>query len=213
MADIGADRGATRSRENTRARLIDAAYEVFAEVGAEAATVEAICERAGFTRGAFYSNFDSKDALFLELAAAVAERKLGRVSERVRDLGARDERPSTVAQIAHAVVDSAVDDPLGVVLMAELQLRAMRDDETAEAYRRWDRGVRERVTGIIASLTEAYGFRLRLPAEDIARLMIDVWTGSAASSVIDRRDREQLGRIAAARVQQLAVVLVEGIDG
>lgn len=50
-------------REQTRERLLDAALELFAEKGVLAATVEEICERAGFTRGAFYSNFDSKDDL------------------------------------------------------------------------------------------------------------------------------------------------------
>jgi len=48
---------ATRSRENTRARLLEAAAQVFAEAGLDGASVEAVCERAGFTRGAFYSNF------------------------------------------------------------------------------------------------------------------------------------------------------------
>ena len=54
---------ATRSRENTRARLLEAAAQVFAEAGLDGASVEAVCERAGFTRGAFYSNFESKDEL------------------------------------------------------------------------------------------------------------------------------------------------------
>ena len=50
---------ATRSRENTKARLLEAAAQVFAEAGLDGASVEAVCERAGFTRGAVYSNFDS----------------------------------------------------------------------------------------------------------------------------------------------------------
>src|SRR5690606_28857067 len=77
---------ATRSRENTRARLLDAAAQVFAEVGIGGASVEAICERAGFTRGAFYSNFDSKDELFLELSTSVASRRIDEVRSRVAEL-------------------------------------------------------------------------------------------------------------------------------
>src|SRR5690606_7460408 len=80
---------ATRSRENTRARLLEAAAQVFAEVGLEGATVEAVCERAGFTRGAFYSNFESKDELFLALSASVAESRLNAVRERVAALAAQ----------------------------------------------------------------------------------------------------------------------------
>ncbi|WP_431962320.1 TetR/AcrR family transcriptional regulator [Nocardia sp. bgisy134] len=60
-------RPATRRRVATRKRLLTAAYEVFAEDGFGRATVERVCERAGFTRGAFYSNFTSLDELFLAM--------------------------------------------------------------------------------------------------------------------------------------------------
>src|SRR3954469_20501848 len=76
----------TRRREATRQRLLDAAAEVFAEVGLDAASVEAVCERAGFTRGAFYSNFESKDELFLELSARVARERVDAVKARVAEL-------------------------------------------------------------------------------------------------------------------------------
>ncbi|HEX8488136.1 MAG TPA: helix-turn-helix domain-containing protein [Propionibacteriaceae bacterium] len=54
-------------RAQTRARLMDAAVTVFAERGIIGASVEEICERAGFTRGAFYSNFSGKDELVVAL--------------------------------------------------------------------------------------------------------------------------------------------------
>ncbi|WP_107656345.1 TetR/AcrR family transcriptional regulator [Nocardia suismassiliense] len=57
----------TRRRAETRERLLTAAYEAFAEEGFGKATVERVCERAGFTRGAFYSNFGSLDELFLAM--------------------------------------------------------------------------------------------------------------------------------------------------
>jgi len=210
MTDPSPERPPTRSRENTRARLMDAAYEVFAEVGLDGASVEAICERAGFTRGAFYSNFDSKDELFLDLAAAFAERKLGSVRERVRVLQESDAPPPTVGEIAQAVLDVTIEDPLGVVLMSEIKLRAMRDDETAEAYRRWERSLTERVGGIVDALVRTYGLRLRVPAADFARLMVDVWESTATAAVIDRVSREDMWRLGRARVEQLAVALVDG---
>ncbi|WP_280232971.1 TetR/AcrR family transcriptional regulator [Nocardia cyriacigeorgica] len=57
----------TRRRAATRGRLLEAAYEVFASTGFGRSTVEQVCEAAGFTRGAFYSNFDSLDELFLTM--------------------------------------------------------------------------------------------------------------------------------------------------
>jgi AcrR family transcriptional regulator len=55
------------SREQTTQRLLDAAQKVIAKKGLEASSVENIAAAAGYTRGAFYSNFSSKDDLFIEL--------------------------------------------------------------------------------------------------------------------------------------------------
>jgi AcrR family transcriptional regulator len=55
------------SRELTTQRLLEAAQKVIAKKGLEAASVENIASAAGYTRGAFYSNFNSKDDLFIEL--------------------------------------------------------------------------------------------------------------------------------------------------
>src|SRR5699024_11927152 len=56
-----------RRRPETRQRLLDAALEVFAERGFGNTSVEQVCDRAGFTRGAFYSNFTSLEELFLAM--------------------------------------------------------------------------------------------------------------------------------------------------
>ena len=55
------------SREETRKHLLDAAQKLIAKKGLSTASVEDIAAAAGYTRGAFYSNFSSKDDLFLEL--------------------------------------------------------------------------------------------------------------------------------------------------
>jgi AcrR family transcriptional regulator len=54
-------------RAETRRRLLDAAAAVFLRDGFQGASVESIATEAGFTRGAFYSNFESKEQLFVEL--------------------------------------------------------------------------------------------------------------------------------------------------
>ena len=54
-------------KAETRRRLLEAAAEVFIRRGFQGASVEEICEEAGFTRGAFYSNFRTKEEMFVEL--------------------------------------------------------------------------------------------------------------------------------------------------
>ncbi|ANY06841.1 TetR/AcrR family transcriptional regulator [Pseudonocardia sp. HH130630-07] len=68
----------------TRARLLAAAAEVFAESGVAGASVETIAERAGHTRGAFYGHFAGKD----ELVAALLEERTHREREEVAGLAA-----------------------------------------------------------------------------------------------------------------------------
>lgn len=59
------------SQEQTRQRLLDAAVELFLEKGFAGASVEEIAERAGYSKGAVYSNFASKE----DLALAVLDRR------------------------------------------------------------------------------------------------------------------------------------------
>jgi len=53
------------SKEVTRVRLIEAAERLFVRKGFDDASVEEISETAGYSRGAFYSNFDNKEQVFL----------------------------------------------------------------------------------------------------------------------------------------------------
>src|SRR5438105_2842106 len=53
-------------QERTRVALLDASIALFIERGIEATTIEDVVAAAGFTRGAFYSNFESKEELFIE---------------------------------------------------------------------------------------------------------------------------------------------------
>jgi len=70
------------SRVITREALIDAAEKVFLREGFEHASVEQITEEAGFSRGAFYSNFSDKD----ELALAVIDKRRREVARALRTL-------------------------------------------------------------------------------------------------------------------------------
>jgi AcrR family transcriptional regulator len=69
-AGEGDAQGGPRSRkgEQTRARLLEAAKEIFEEHGFLDARISDIAERAGLSHGAFYHYFDSKEQVFREIA-------------------------------------------------------------------------------------------------------------------------------------------------
>src|SRR5271167_332163 len=85
------------TRAETRARLLQAAGEVFAKHGYDRASLEDVVAAAGLTKGAVYSSFASKDELFyalmrerigerLELVAEAAERQTT-IEDVTRDAG------------------------------------------------------------------------------------------------------------------------------
>src|SRR6476619_1341411 len=72
------------TRDDTRDRLFEAAARVFEQHGIGSASIETIAAAAGFTRGAFYSNFKSKD----ELIIAMIEDHVEQTPRRYRTLPA-----------------------------------------------------------------------------------------------------------------------------
>ncbi|HCS61620.1 MAG TPA: TetR/AcrR family transcriptional regulator [Microbacterium sp.] len=198
----------TRRRENTRARLLDAAAQVFAEVGLEGASVEAICERAGFTRGAFYSNFDSKDELFLQLAAAVAEQRITTVRARIDEFvkSGTLSADADPAELVQRVMDSGEDDRLSVLLMSEIRIHALRDATFAAAYLAQESALVSSIEGIIQGIVDSGLFALRVQVPAAAQILTVQWEGCMARGVIAGYDGEQLHRVGAealARVVEL----------
>lgn len=199
---------ALRNRSNTRLRLYAAAAEVFAEIGVGAASVEMLVERAGFTRGAFYSNFESKDDLFFELITWYTDRKLEAVSDRVRELDAEGFADMSVEGILSRTLDVIVDERIGVCLMSEFRSRAMRDERTAEAYLQWQRDMEERVERIVDDIVVGTGIELTLPSSELAQLVMFIWEGTSVQSVIERRPEEGLGDAVRARTLAIVMALV-----
>jgi len=186
---------ATRSRENTRARLLEAAAQVFAEVGLEGATVEAVCERAGFTRGAFYSNFESKDALFLELAASVGEARLQAVRERVSALvGQNAIDDCDPADLVQQIMDSGADDRVGVMMMSEIRIRALRDPSFGAAYLAQENEMMQSIVAIIQEIVDSGQIALRIDADEAARLLMIVWEGMSVRAAMNGDDSDRLRR-------------------
>lgn len=75
-ADLGTDSATARPerKEATRRRILDAAFEVFAERGYHEAVVDEIVRVSRTSKGAFYFHFPSKQDIFLKLVDELVER-------------------------------------------------------------------------------------------------------------------------------------------
>ena len=95
-----------QQREKTRQALLDAAARVFVERGFLGSSVEAISAEAGFSRGAFYSNFASKEELFAELLQARVYSVYRAMAEDMDvDCGAILDGEVTVAELGSQIFD------------------------------------------------------------------------------------------------------------
>ncbi|MDT5193875.1 MAG: hypothetical protein QOH20_629, partial [Mycobacterium sp.] len=81
----GASPRVTKRRAETRANLMNAAFRVFADKGFGQVRIDDVCAAAGYTRGAFYSNFDSLDELFFALYDESARLIAGQVTDAITD--------------------------------------------------------------------------------------------------------------------------------
>jgi AcrR family transcriptional regulator len=96
------------TRDDTREKLFEAAARVFEEHGIGGASIEAIAAAAGFTRGAFYSNFKSKDELIIAMIEDHVEQSIGRM----HGLLARHQNLADFID-ALKTMDRSQQDPLG----------------------------------------------------------------------------------------------------
>src|ERR1700742_3296655 len=105
------------TRDDTRDKLFEAAARIFEEQGIGAASIEAITAAAGFTRGAFYSNFASKDELIIAMLSDHVEQSV----RRHLDLLAEDGDPAEFIT-ALSAADRGQQDPLGRSPMLHIEL-------------------------------------------------------------------------------------------
>jgi AcrR family transcriptional regulator len=121
----------------TRARLIDAAARVFARAGFDGASVDAIAQEAGFTKGAVYSNFRSKDGLFV----AVLEERVARRMRDIEEVFFSPESLEDVRSGGHELGRQLVAERDFWLLFIEVWSRAAREpalrERLAQLYERW----------------------------------------------------------------------------
>jgi AcrR family transcriptional regulator len=142
------------TREETRQRLFDAAAQVFESQGIGAASIESIAEAAGFTRGAFYSNFASKDELIIAMLADHASRS----ARRNLALLARHRDPvDFVAALRTA--DPDCEDPLdqSPLLHMEMVIYVARAQEHRPELAKRLQARRALIAEIIAATNQAGG--------------------------------------------------------
>ncbi|WGD37471.1 TetR family transcriptional regulator [Lysinibacter sp. HNR] len=215
-ADLRARTESAR-RQKTRDRLIDAAFEEFAERGISAASVESISERAGFTRGAFYSNFSSKEELFFALMERENTKKIEALDADIAAVLpqlAADPLSLTeelVARVAQQALQGQVFDRRWCLVQEEFALLALRSEEVAAEYRVFREKLYEGMAEVVQYALATAGLTFKGDPIDVIKLLSGMHEFAIRGVLLDPESEESIDRMLSL-LPQIILGLVKPVD-
>ena len=174
------------SQARTKSLLIEAARDEIVKKGFALASVRDIADAAGFSQGAFYSNFPDKEAILLELV------QRHQVEERAKIEAALSHAPGDAAKAMAGIEKWAAtvnSDPGFAVLAIELQLQALRSPSFAQGYNELNRKHRRALGLMVARLFELFGKKPPADPVEIAAAFTALGRGMALMSKADETSR------------------------
>ena len=161
------------SREQTRNHLLDAAMKLIAGKGLAASSVEDITKEAGYTRGAFYSNFSSKNELFLALLERLHQQEMAnfdQLYDTCDDLMQLREQTRALFRGINRNKDCCI-------CWTEAHLLAARDDEFRIPFNALTRQTIDKIASYIRHFYQIAGYESPVPAEAVAFGILSVGDG------------------------------------
>ncbi len=179
-------------KAQTRARLLEAAGKVFARRGYHDASVEEVAEEAGFSKGAVYSNFTSKEDLFVALLEQRCRRSLVEL-----EAALNQERltPARLRQLGDAQSVQMQEDGQWTLLFIEFWAHSVRDPRLRPRFAAIWHEARTGLAGLIARHAEEAGVALPVPPAQLASAAMALTNGFGLQLLADpdRAGAESLG--------------------
>lgn len=173
-----------QSKAITQDKILHAAAKAFARRGFSGAAVDEIAEMAGFSRGAFYSNFESKDDLFLQLV----ERQLRYLTDDAHAIivdSASAEQ--TLSRLREFFVTMRSQDKDAFLLITEAQLYAVRNTRFRPKLAGLFRRVHEELVSSLQHLHDQTGFPHPVPANLLALIALALSQGLMLYGMMDSK--------------------------
>ena len=172
---------APRRRTNTRARLLSAAVDVFVERGARRVTVDDLVSAAGYTRGAFYSNFGSVEEVLLEAFKEESERLIEAVRTAVAEHSDADSSGSLIGAAFDAI--RPLQDRW-FVLQSEVVLQSLRDADAREISSATFTALSEQLVEVVDLALDRLDRTSTMPTDLLAQTMMGVFLHSVTMRTI-----------------------------
>lgn len=165
----------------TRRRLVDVARETFLADGYAATSLDKVSERAGFSKGAVYSNFSGKEELCMAVLDSIHAEQVVKVSDVFSGPGDLEERIERFVEWAR----EGIGQPAWVALESEFGAVARQSPFVASALRRRQREVRDAIIALIEQVTREQGIALRFTSEEAATMLLSFGIGLGALRSFD----------------------------
>lgn len=165
----------------TRRRLLDAAEKTFAREGFEAARLEDIAGLAGYTRGAFYANFHSKEDIFFALLENFVAQRISEIDA----LLARQESPAKRMQALREHYAQIARNRRFALLSLEFKLYAIRHPEAHARLRTRQRRIRASGGDLLRRIAEIMGHALPISSTGAATALGALANGLLLESLVD----------------------------
>jgi AcrR family transcriptional regulator len=153
-------------RERTRAELLDAARRAFLRDGFHAASLDGIAEDAGYTKGAVYSNFASKDDLLVAVLEGHFSARVEAYEQLIFSTDGIEDAYRAVARYWH---DANAREPEWSRLVVELLAHGSRNDQLRRTVREIRERALDRIAGFVDRLAELHGVEYTIPTREVAR--------------------------------------------
>jgi AcrR family transcriptional regulator len=153
-----------------------------------------IAERADFTRGAFYSNFDTKEELFLALAERGNNERLALLRGSVANidiilptlLGSSGGKLSAeeLGPIVASFLEQQGENRLWFLFQSELRLLAMRDPEVGKLYLEQKKAADYEFGSIISAAFDAVGLTPALDSVELANVLMNTYEAALQEAIM-----------------------------
>lgn len=183
------------ARQRTRERLLDAAAEVFKRLGYNGASLEAIAETAGYTKGAIYSNFETKADLFKALVDRHMAAELATQAEQFAGKSIEE----VIGQLDQVFERQVGRDPQWAALEIEFALAGMRDPEVRRRLVSGSEELRDRSGASIDALLAKTGRTAPFTGRELSVLFSAMATGLALQWMLEPETVDSRLLIRAAR--------------
>lgn len=155
------------------ARLARSAFQLFSERGFAAVTIDEIAQRAGVTKGSFYSHYRSKQEIVRAACAFYYRGYQERVHAEIAEVTDPLERLQRVLELS---VRTCVLDERNRVFTTEIFALLLRDVEVRRGWMQFYDTVREMYVGLVLAASAAGQFEV-IHARDAVDLMLDAMEG------------------------------------